>query len=59
MNNIWYKAVLLAFLLVLVLAPFAGFAPLMAIALIAGIYWFVSSIVRVLIFGEPEEEYQE
>ena len=59
MNNIWYKIVLLAFLLVLILAPFAGFAPLMAIALIAGVYWFVSSIVRVLVFGESEKEYQE
>ena len=60
MNNIWYKAILLGFLLMLVLAPFAGFAPLLIVILVSGIIWFFSSIVQVLLFGKlPEEDSQQ
>ena len=52
MNNIWYRVILFGLLLMLILAPFAGFAPLLLVLLLAGVYWFFSSIVRVLIFGE-------
>ena len=52
MDNIWSRVVLFGLLLMLILAPFAGFAPLLLILLLAGVYWFFSSIVRVLIFGE-------
>ena len=54
MDNIWYKVILFGLLLTFVLAPFAGFAPLMLILLIAGAYWFFGSIVRVLVFGESK-----
>ncbi len=54
MNNIWYKTILFGLLLMLILAPFAGFAPLLLVVLIAGVGWFFSSILRVLIFGESE-----
>lgn len=54
MNNIWYRIALLIFLLTLVLAPFAGFAPLLLMLLVAGIYWFGSSILKILILGESE-----
>lgn len=52
MNNIWYRVILFGLLLMLILAPFAGFAPLLLVLLLAGVYWFFSSIIRVLIFGE-------
>lgn len=52
MDNIWYRVILFGLLLMLILAPFAGFAPLLLVLLLAGAYWFFSSIVRVLIFGE-------
>lgn len=55
MNNIWSRLVLFGFLLMLILAPFAGFAPLLLVLLLAGTYWFFSSIVRVLIFGQSEQ----
>ena len=54
MNNILYKAILFGLLLMLVLAPFAGFAPLLLVLLIAGVAWFFSSIVQVLITGKSE-----
>ena len=56
MNNIWTKVILFGLLLMLVLAPFAGFAPLLLVLLLAGTYWFVSSIAKVLIFGEPKNK---
>lgn len=55
MDNIWYRVILLGLLLMLVLAPFAGFAPLLLVLLLAGVYWFFSSIVRILIFGESNK----
>lgn len=56
MNNIWYKVILFGLLLSFVFAPFAGFAPLMLVLLIAGAYWFFSSIVQVLVFGDRTKE---
>ena len=53
-NNIWYRTILFGLLLMLVLAPFAGFAPLLLVLLIAGAYWFFSSILQVLIFGNSD-----
>ena len=55
MNNIWYRVILFGLLLMLILAPFAGFAPLLLVLLIAGVYWFFSSIAQTLIFGEPSK----
>lgn len=54
MNSIWYKTILFGLLLMLILAPFAGFAPLLLVLLIAGVVWFFSSILKVLILGESE-----
>ena len=56
MNNIWYKITLFGLLLTFVLAPFAGFAPLLLIVLIAGVYWFFGSIFQTLIFGDESKE---
>lgn len=52
MNSVVSRLALLGFLLSLVFAPFAGFAPLLLIMLVAGIYWSVGSIARILVFGE-------
>ena len=56
MNNIWYKVILFGLLLTFVLAPFAGFAPLMLVLLIAGADWFFGSIVQILVFGDSTKE---
>lgn len=55
MDNIWYKVVLLGLLLMFVLAPFAGFAPLLIVLLIASVYWFFAPIIQTLIFGKEKE----
>ena len=59
MNDIWYKAILFGLLLMLIFAPFAGFAPLLLVMLIAGIYWFVVPILKILIFGESKESKED
>lgn len=60
MNSVLYKAIILGLLLMFISAPFAGFAPLLLVVVIASIYWFTTSIVRVLVFGEHDTvDYQE
>ena len=56
MNDIWYKLLLFALLLMFVIAPFAGFAPLLLVLLVAGAYWFFSSILQAFIYGKTESE---
>lgn len=56
MNNIWYRLTLFSFVLLLIFAPFAGFAPLLLIILITGIYWFLSPIAKIIITGNINEE---
>ena len=46
MNNQLGKIVIFGFLLMLLFAPFAGFAPLMLILLAFGIYWMIGSLVQ-------------
>lgn len=46
MNNRLGKIVIFGLLLMLLFAPFAGFAPLMLILLAFGIYWMVGSLVQ-------------
>ena len=55
MNSTIFRLTLFSFLLVLVLAPFAGFAPLLLVLLIAGTYWFISPIARIVIFGDSSK----
>ena len=60
MNSVLYKAALLGLLLMFIFAPYAGFAPLLLIVLIASVYWFITSIVKVLVFGEQDRvEYSD
>lgn len=58
MNNFWYKATIFCLLVMFVLAPFAGFAPLLLIALIAGSYWFFAPVIQAL-FGKKISDRQE
>lgn len=56
MNNIWSKIIIFSLLLTLVLAPFAGFAPLLLIILITGAFWFLTSIFQIVILGESHNQ---
>ena len=47
MNHTLYKMILLALLLMFICAPFAGLTPLLLVMVIAGIYWFISSMVQI------------
>jgi hypothetical protein len=58
MNDFWYKATIFCLLVMFVLAPFAGFAPLLLIVLIAGIYWFFVPVIQAL-FGKKISDRQE
>lgn len=49
MNNPLGKIVLFSLLLMLLFAPFAGFAPLMLILLAFGIYWIVGSLIQAFL----------
>ncbi|MDY7013846.1 MAG: hypothetical protein SVX43_09675 [Cyanobacteriota bacterium] len=55
MNQLWVKTVLLMFLLTLLLAPFAGLAPLIFLVLVLGVVWFASSIWQALVSDEGIE----
>lgn len=53
MNEFWYKVTIFGLLLMFVLAPFAGFAPLLLIILMAGTYWFFAPVIQAL-FNKSE-----
>ncbi len=55
MNTVWYKTIILGLLLMFIFAPFAGFAPLLLVLTISSFYWFITSIVKVLVFGEESK----
>jgi hypothetical protein len=46
MNNRLGKIVIFGLLLMLLFAPFAGFAPLMLILLAFGVYWMIGSLIQ-------------
>jgi hypothetical protein len=56
MNNLLVKLVLFSLLLMLVLAPFGGLAPLMLVLLGFGICWFIGSLVQAFFTAEAEGE---
>ena len=56
MNNIVGKLVLFGLLLMLLLAPFAGVAPLMLVLLGFGFFWIISSLVQEFFTSDIEEE---
>ncbi|HEY9667626.1 MAG TPA: hypothetical protein V6C91_12530 [Coleofasciculaceae cyanobacterium] len=56
MNNPIVKLVLLGLLLMLLIAPFASFAPLMLILLGLGLCWFMWSLVQAFFMADAERE---
>lgn len=56
MNNPIVKLVLLGLLLMLLVAPFASFAPLMLVLLGLGLFWFVTSLVQAFFMADAERE---
>lgn len=59
MNDFWYKATIFGLLLMFILAPFAGFAPLLLILLIAGVYWFFAPVIQALLGKSEISDRQE
>lgn len=56
MNNLLVKLVLFSLLLMLVLAPFGGLAPLMLVLLGFGICWFIGSLIQAFFTADVEGE---
>ncbi|MCA1993760.1 MAG: hypothetical protein LDL41_17205 [Coleofasciculus sp. S288] len=56
MNNPLVKLVLIGLLLMLVVVPFAGVAPLMLILLGFGVCWFFWSLVQAFFTADVEGE---
>ena len=56
MDSVLYRLTIYSLLLMLVFAPFAGFAPLMLVILITGTYWILSPIAKMLIFRKKDED---
>lgn len=56
MTNSIVKLVLLGLLLMLLVAPFASFAPLMLVLLGLGIFWFIGSLVQAFFMADAERE---
>lgn len=54
MNNPFVRLVLIALLLLTVVFPFAGLAPLMLIVLGFGICWFLWSLVQAFFTADVE-----
>ncbi|HEY9609187.1 hypothetical protein [Allocoleopsis sp.] len=50
------RVVLFSLLLMLVIAPFAGVAPLMLVLLGFGLYWIIASLVQAFFTAEVEGE---
>jgi Na+-transporting methylmalonyl-CoA/oxaloacetate decarboxylase gamma subunit len=46
MKNSFEKIIVFGLLLMLLFAPFAGFAPLMLILLAFGVYWMIGSLIQ-------------
>jgi len=55
-KNSLVKVVLVALLLMLVTAPFAGIAPLMLIVLGFGVFWAFSSLVEAFFTADVERD---
>ncbi|MDI9641519.1 hypothetical protein QPK87_26955 [Kamptonema cortianum] len=51
MNRAITRILFISLLLLAILAPFAGLAPLMILLLIFGLGWGILSLVQILLFG--------
>ncbi len=55
-NNLLIKIVLFSLLMMLIIAPFAGIAPLMLILLGFGLFWIIGSLVQAFFTADAEGE---
>ncbi|MCD8485461.1 MAG: hypothetical protein LRZ84_01600 [Desertifilum sp.] len=51
MNRAITRILFISLLLLAILAPFAGLAPLMIMLLVFGLGWGILSLVQILLFG--------
>jgi hypothetical protein len=56
MNNPLIKLLLIGLLMLMLLAPFAGLAPLMLLLLGLGVCWFIWSLVAAFFTADVEKE---
>ncbi|MGC1395136.1 MAG: hypothetical protein WA828_12725 [Coleofasciculaceae cyanobacterium] len=56
MNNPIIKLLLIGLLMMLLLAPFAGLAPLMLLLLGLGVCWFIWSLVEAFFTADVEKQ---
>ena len=56
MNKGWVRIILLGLVIMLVLAPFAGLAPLLLVLLVAAVGTAIASLVQVLFTGKVEQD---
>ncbi len=56
MNNPLLKLLLIALLMSMILAPFAGLAPLMLLLLGLGVCWFIWSLIEAFFTAAVEKE---
>lgn len=56
MNNPLIKLLLIGLLMLMLVAPFAGLAPLMLLLLGLGVCWFIWSLVEAFFTADIEKE---
>lgn len=56
MNNPLLKLLLISLLMSMILAPFAGLAPLMLLLLGLGVCWFIWSLIEAFFSADVEKE---
>lgn len=54
MNNTWTKIIIFGLILMLVLAPFAGLAPLLLLLLVAAVASAFWSVLQILVSGKAK-----
>lgn len=58
MNNPLIRILLIGLLMLTIVAPFAGLAPLMLLLLGLGVWWFIWSLVEAFFTGDVERKRQ-
>lgn len=56
MNNPLLKLLLISLLMSMILAPFAGLAPLMLLLLGLGVCWFIWSLIEAFFSADVKKE---
>jgi hypothetical protein len=59
MNNPLVRVVLIGLLLMMLIAPFAGLAPLMLVVFGFGVFWSLGLLVKAFLTGGVEQEHNK